>query len=79
MILTIVIKADVSKMALKEFSTDDQIIDTLTYHFTQETANFGTDVWVDDVFDDLNIKDICRCNAQDDNKGICENCKKSIM
>ena len=74
MIATFIIKADIDALALKENSTPDQVIETLTQHFTGESGRFGSECWLDDVQED----DSCMCNAQEPDGDMCLNCNKKI-
>ena len=50
MLATFIIKANITRIATNEMSLEDTVLDTLTEHFTRESANVGgTECWLDDV------------------------------
>ena len=49
MTATIIIRANVTEMAKKEYATEDNIIETLTNDFTDRAAEYGVNVWVENV------------------------------
>ena len=51
-IILFLVKANVTKLAKAELVSEDTIIDSLTQILSEETANVGTDFWLDTVINE---------------------------